>query len=104
MRTGAVGLQLADEFAAVISLPGEIAEDHPTALQVNLHALGKQRAGRSRSSGSKGQELQAAADVARGVLDLREVMRLHLRPVVNDIIEVLGIGGDLLEHGPALFT
>jgi hypothetical protein len=28
---------------------------------------------------------------------------LHRRPGVGDIVEILGIGGDLLEQGPGFF-
>ena len=71
MRTGTVGLQLPDEFTAVVGLPGEIAQDHATTLQVSLNVLGKQGAGRGRSLGGEGQELQATADVASRVLERR---------------------------------
>ena len=39
--TGTVGLQCADELAAIVSLPGEIAEHDAAALQVGLNALGE---------------------------------------------------------------
>ena len=31
-------------------------------------------------------------------------MPLHLRPIMSDIVEVLGVGGDLLEDGPTLLA
>jgi len=99
----AVGLEFADEFAAVVGLPGDIAQVDAAALQVSLDALGEQGAGLGRALGSVSEELQATAHLAGGVLDEGQAARLHLRPVVRDIVEVLGVGGDLLEQGPGFF-
>jgi hypothetical protein len=42
---GAVGLQLADELAAVIGLPSSVPEVDPAARERGLDALGKELAG-----------------------------------------------------------
>ena len=56
VSSGTVGLQFADELAAIVSLPGEVAEDNAAALQVGLKALSEQGAGLGRAPGSKGEE------------------------------------------------
>ena len=94
---GTVGLQFADELAAVVTLPGEVAEDNAAALQVGLKALSEQGAGLGRAPGSKGEERQVAADLASGVLHGGPVKGLHLQPGVRDIVEIRGVGGDLWE-------
>jgi hypothetical protein len=48
----------------------------------------------------EGPEQQAAADFASGVLNGRQVQALGLRPVVRDIVQILGSSGDLLKQGP----
>jgi hypothetical protein len=48
----------------------------------------------------EGPEQQAAAHVAGGVLDGGQMEGLGLRPVARDIVEVLGVGGDLLKDAP----
>jgi len=103
VRTRAVGLERADELAAVVGLPGDIAQVDAAALQVSLDALGEEFAGLSGAARGVSEELQATAHLAGGVLDDRQAARLHLRPVVRDIVEVLGVGGDLLEQRPGLF-
>ena len=57
VRARAVGLQLADEFAAVVGLPGHVTQVHPAALQVPLNPLGEEFAGWGGAPGSVGQEL-----------------------------------------------
>ena len=94
---------------------------------MGLKALGEQGAGLSRAPGRKGEDRQAAADLAAlrrhlrdltwqtdnggefigelqpdgsqasGVLHGGPVKGLHLRPVVRDIVEIRGVGGDLGE-------
>lgn len=67
--SGAVGLQLTDELGTVVGLPSEGLEVDATALEMNLDALGEERTGLGGAAGSKGEELQAGADLAGGVLD-----------------------------------
>ena len=69
VRAGAVGLELADEFAAVVGLPSHVTQGDAAARQVALDALGEPLAGLGRALGSVSQELQAAADLAGRVLD-----------------------------------
>jgi hypothetical protein len=71
VRTGAVGLQLADELAAVVGLPGHVPQVDAPAPEMLLHALGEEFAGLGGASGSVSEELEAAAHVAGGVLDRR---------------------------------
>jgi len=70
---------------------------------VRLEAVGKQGAGTWRAVLSEGEELQATANFAGGVLDERQAAGPHLGPVVGDVVEVLGVGGDLLAQPPGGF-
>jgi len=98
--TGAVVLELADEFAAVIGLPSEVAEFDAAAGQMSLNAGREAGAGRSRAAGGEGQELQAAADLTGGILHAGQIAGLGLGPVVGNIVQILGIGRDLLKEAP----
>ncbi|MGH7750988.1 MAG: transposase [Candidatus Dormibacteria bacterium] len=51
----------------------------------------------------EGPEQQAAANFLRGVLDGRQAELSSLRPVVGDIVEILGIRAEVLEQGPLHF-
>src|SRR3990172_1519093 len=101
--TRAVFLQLADELPAVVGLPSDVREVDAAALQVGLNTLREQGAGLGGAVGGIGEKLQAAADLARRVLDDGQAAPLHWRPVVRDVVEILGVGGDLLEQGPGFF-
>lgn len=65
-----------------------------------LEAEGEGCAGRGGTLLGEGDALQAAAHLARRVLNDGQAAGLHLRPIVGDVVEVLGIGRDLLEQGP----
>jgi hypothetical protein len=92
--------EIAFKLAAVIGLPDQIAERHAVAIQVLRDARGENGAGRSAASFGESPEEQAAAHVASRVLDDREVQLLSLCPVARDIIEIFGMGADLLEQSP----
>ncbi len=62
--TDAVVLDLAEEFAAIIGLPGQVTDFDAAAGQMSLNAGGEAGVGRSQAAGSEGQERQAAADLA----------------------------------------
>ena len=64
-------------------------------MQAGEYGTGGRRAGLS-----KGPEQQAAVDVAGGILDGGQIEGLGLRPVTWDIVEILGIGRDLLKDAP----
>lgn len=65
-----------------------------------LNACGENGAGGGGATLGKGPEQQAAAHVAGGVLDGGQIEGLGLGPVVGDIVEILGVGRDLLEDAP----
>ena len=90
----------ADELRAVVGLPDQIAERDAAALEMLLNAGGEYGTGGRRAGLSKGPEQQAAVDVAGGILDGGQIERLGLRPVTWDIVEILGIGRDLLKDAP----
>jgi len=99
----AVAVEAADEFAAVVGLPDQIAEGNAAALQMLLNAGRENGTGGSRSMLGESPEQQSAAHVAGGVLHGGKSEGLGLRPVVRDVVEVLGVGGDLLEDAPGGF-
>ena len=68
-----------------------------------LDAGGEQGAGGSRTALGKGEEEQAAAHLAGRVFDDGQIEGLRLGQVVGDIVEVLGVSGDLLEQTPGGF-
>jgi hypothetical protein len=70
---------------------------------MQLDARGKDRTGRSTARLGESPEQQAAADFPGGVLNDRQVQPLGLLPVAGDIVEILGIGANLLEQGPLRF-
>lgn len=78
---GAIFLKLADELAAVIGLPGEVTEFNAATGQVSLNAGGEAGAGGSGAAGGEGEERQAAAHFAGGVLNGGPIVGLGLRPV-----------------------
>jgi len=49
----------------------------------------------------KGPEQQSAADIAGGVLHDGEIEGLGLGPVMGDVVEVFGVGGNLLKQTPS---
>jgi hypothetical protein len=69
---------------------------------MQLDARGKDRTGRSTARLGESPEQQAAADFPGGVLNDWQVP-LGLLPVAGDIVEILGIGANLLEQGPLRF-
>ena len=64
---------------------------------------GKDGAGRSAAFLGEGPEQQAAANIAGGVLNHRQVQPAGLQPVAGDVVEILGIGTDLLKQRPGGF-
>ena len=96
----ATAIMTADELGAVVGLPDQIAERNAATLEVLLNAGGEDGTGGRGTALGKGPEQQAAAHLAGGVFDGREIEGLGLRPVAGDIVEVFGVGGDLLKDAP----
>jgi hypothetical protein len=96
----AVRIVTADEFAAVVGLPGQITQIHASTIQVLLNASGKDGAGGRRAFLGEGPEEQTAANFPRRVFDQRQTQALGLGPELRNITQILGIGGDLLEQAP----
>jgi hypothetical protein len=90
----------ADELGAVISLPDQIAQGDAATVEVLLNAGGEDGTGGGGAALSKGPEQQAAAHFASRVLDGGQIEGLGLRPVAWDVVEILGVGGDLLKDAP----
>jgi len=92
--------EIAFELAAIVGLPDQIAERDAVAIQVLLDARGEDGAGRGAASFGESPEEQAAADIARGVLNDGQMQPLSLQPVAGNIVEIFGVGADLLKQGP----
>lgn len=60
-------------------------------------------AGGGRATLSKSPEQQSAAHLASRVFDGGQVEGLGLRPVTRNVVEILGVGGDLLKDAPSGF-
>jgi hypothetical protein len=93
----------ADELGTVVGLPDEIAERDAATREMLLNAGGEDGAGGNGTTLGKGPEQQAAAHLASGVLDGGQIEGLGLGPVAGDIVEVLGVGRDLLKDAPSGF-
>ena|SRR5689334_8094074 len=92
--------KIALELAAVVGLPDQVAERNAVAIQVLLDARSENRAGRSAALFGKGPKQQATANFPRGVLNDGQAELLGLSPVARDIVEILGVGADLLKQRP----
>jgi hypothetical protein len=99
----AAAIMSADELRAVVGLPDQVAERDAATIKMLLNASGEDGAGGGRTALSEGPEQQAAAHLASGVLDGGQIEDLRLKPVAGDIVEVLGISGDLLKDAPSGF-
>ena len=88
----------ADELAAVVGLPDQIAQRNAATMEVLLDTGGKHGTGSRRTALGKSPEQQAAAHFAGGVFDGGQIESLGLRPVAGNIVEILGVGGDLLNR------
>jgi len=93
--------EVAFELTAVVGLPDQIAERDAVATQMLLDTRGEDGAGRRTASFGEGPEEQAAAHIARRVLDHGKFQALCLRPVARDIVEIFGVGANLLKQSPA---
>src|SRR5260370_10375388 len=91
------------ELAAVVGLPDQIAERDAVAVQMLRGAPGRHGSGRGATTFGEGPEEQAAADIASGVLDHGQAELLGWQPVAGDIVEIFGVGADLLKQSPWRF-
>ncbi len=96
----AAAIVATDELGTVVGLPDQIAERDATAFEVKLNAGDKDGAGSGRAALGKGPEQQTAAHFASRVLNGGQIEGLGLRPVAGDVVEILGVGGDLLKDAP----
>ena len=94
-------VKAADELSAVVGLPDQVAKTDATALEMLLYASGKDGAGGGGAALGKSPEQQSTAHVASGVFHDGKVESLRLGPVVRDVVEVFGIGRDLLKDAPS---
>ena len=90
----------ANELGAMVGLPNQVAERDAAPVQVLLNAGGEDGAGGSRTALGKGPEQQAAAHFAGRLFDARQIESLGLRPVARNVVEILGVSGDLLKDAP----
>src|SRR5258707_2220090 len=99
----AAAIMAADELGTVVGLPDQIAQRDAATIEVLLNAGGEDGAGGGGTALGEGPEKQAAAHFAGGVFDRREIEGLGLRPVAGDVVEILGVGGNLLKDAPGGF-
>jgi hypothetical protein len=81
-------------------LPNQIAQRDAATVEMPLNAGGKDGTGGRGTALGKSPEQQAAADIAGGVLDGGEIEGLSLGPVAGDVVEIFGVGRDLLKDAP----
>src|SRR5713226_8598947 len=96
--------EIALEFAAVVGLPDQVAQRDSVAIQMLLNTRSEDRAGCGAAFFGEGPQQQPATNIAGGVLNGGQAEMLRLRPVVGNVVEILGIGADLLEQRPASFN
>src|SRR5258708_24725865 len=96
-------IMAADELGRVVGLPDQIAQRDAATIEVLLNAGGEDGTGGGGTALGKGPEQQTAAHFAGGVFDRRESEGLGLRPVAGDVVEILGVGGNLLKDAPGGF-
>ena len=78
----ALAVEAANELAAVVGLPDQVAERDATALEMLLDAGGEDSAGGSGAALSEGPKQQTTAHVTGSVLDDGGGEGLRLRPVM----------------------
>jgi hypothetical protein len=81
-------------------LPDQIAQGDAKAIEMFLDTRGEEGTGGSAAGLGESPEQQAAANFAGGVLHGGQAELLGLPPVARDVVEILGIGADLLKQGP----
>src|SRR5258708_17083549 len=96
-------IMAADELGRVVGLPDQIAQRDAATIKVLWNAGGEDGTGGGGTALGEGPEQQAAAHFAGGVFDRRESEGLGLRPVAGDVVEILGVGGNLLKDAPGGF-
>jgi hypothetical protein len=98
-----VAIVAADELGTVVGLPDQIAQRDAATFEVLLNAGGEDGTGGGRAVLGKSPEQQTAAHLARRVFDDGQIEGLGLGPVAGDIVEILGVGRDLLKDAPGGF-
>jgi len=91
------------ELTAVIGLPGEGGERDAVAGEVDGELFGQEGGvGLGEFVGVAG-EGGTGDDFAGGVLEAGQFEVGHLRPIVRDVLQILGVGGKLAEELPVAF-
>ena len=93
----------ADEFAAVIRLDAAALQADTALLEVRQQTLRKEGGIGQGALLGVGEELEAADDLAGGILDLREPILTDLGPEFGDVGEHFGVQVELLEQAPGGF-
>jgi hypothetical protein len=89
------------EFRAVVTLDNDFTEIDTILFQVLEEAVGGNFSIGERQFIAIREELSTEGELPDGVLVLWEAQQFHLRPVVRDIVEVLGVH---LEPGKGLVS
>ncbi len=97
------GLPGADEFAAVIGLPGGGGKIGAAGEQVFDDALGEDGGVGERQFVGVAEEQKPCRDIACGVLILGKIQSFEGPPIFGNIAEILGVDIDLLKEPPLFF-
>ena len=92
-----------EELTTVIGLPGEAGEIHAVAGEVDGELFGQEGGVRLGEFVGIAGETSAGDGFAGGVLEAGEFEAGHLRPIVRNVLQILGVGGELAEEGPEAF-
>ena len=91
------------ELRAIIGLPDQAAQLDAVAGQVNGELFSQEGSvGFGQFVGVTG-EADAGDRLARGILKTGEFQMSHGQPIVGNVLQVFGIGGELSEEFPAAF-
>ena len=100
---GAIGFEGADELAAVIGLPDEVGKSRPQRCRCDWMRWANRALAPAERWWAKARNCKPLRTSRAVYWTAGQAAGLHLGPIVRDIVEVLGVGGDLLAKPPGGF-
>ena len=91
------------ELASIVGLPDQAGEIDAMKSQVGGELFGHEDGVTFGEFVGVGGKAGAGDDFARCVLEAGQAVAHHLGPVVGDILQVFGVGGDLAKESPLSF-
>src|SRR5208282_6861901 len=91
------------ELRAVVGLPGQGGQIDAVAGEVNGELFGQERGVAFGEFIGVTGEGGAGDGFAGGVLEAGQTEVGHLRPVMGNVLQILGVGGELAEELPVAF-